>query len=36
MEIRGFEPLSYCPVFDNSRTCLLLKGHRERKKADTV
>ena len=28
--------LSYCPVFDNSRTCLLLKGHRERKKADTV
>ena len=28
--------LSYCPVFDNSRTCLLLKGHRERKKADAV
>ena len=25
--------LSYCPVFDNSRTCLLIKGHRERKKA---
>ena len=28
--------LSYCPVFDNSRTYLLLKGHRERKKANTV